>query len=203
MQASRLKEGNTLTDLTRIKPINEKNIFNGNKASHILAYEGSHSYHEMTRIEKLARRAEEIKCPQKDVAVVQPIVQQPSSQHSVHSKLPQPPAPEPIINNPRENPQASYSRDERRFFGVSSQCSNKMAPVSKRSEIKSKGSSKKDINAKNEQPSVNSNKREYYNQPYLLKLYRPPKTSYEIRTGGFSAASQGKIYPQSHASKKY
>ena len=133
-QASRLKQGNELADFVRIKPINERNLFNDNKVGQMLQSDIPKASYGVTRKEKLSQRAEELKHPKE----VQPIeTQKPPSQHSVQSKLSEKPISQPI----EEQPRATYSKNEKRFFGVSSHSSK--APESRRSEVQSKRSSQK------------------------------------------------------------
>eukprot|EP00826_Nyctotherus_ovalis_P002765 TRINITY_DN10556_c0_g6_i1.p1 TRINITY_DN10556_c0_g6~~TRINITY_DN10556_c0_g6_i1.p1 ORF type:complete len:206 (-),score=44.62 TRINITY_DN10556_c0_g6_i1:35-652(-) len=176
-QARRLRQGNELAEFVRIKPINEKNVFNDDKVGKILKSD-AHSNYVMTRAEKLSLRAEELKQPPK----AQPIeVQKPPSQHSSHSKASEKPLQEPA----KEVPRATYSKNERQFFGVSSH-SSKGAPESRRSEAMSKGSHKE-------------------RAPAVLQAgheQEPPKTSYERRTDEFGA-SQDRMYPRSHDARKH
>ena len=71
----------------------------------------------------------------------------PPSQHSQHGP-PSQRSERPPASNPKDEAtrgESTYSKNERRFFGLSSQHSNKeQVPNSKRSEISSKGSYNKD-----------------------------------------------------------
>ena len=147
-QANQLKNGKEMADLVHIRPINERNLFGSKQVTQKIGSEPSQHYYKMTRTEKLAQRAEELKNPYQVEAPVQPAMQKPPSERSTHSKVCEPPIAGKSFKDPRvEKPAATYSQDMRHFFGVSSKDYVKQGPSSKRSEVSSKGSYKQDAGA--------------------------------------------------------
>ena len=124
-------------------------MFATKKVSKLLESDFEKPKFNKTRAQKLSERSEEIKNPsmsqpksEKPELKIEP--PKPSSKHSQASPEPQ------AQGNEDARAANTYSKNMKKFYGVSSQCSNKGAPEvpsSKRSELNSKASYTKDAGA--------------------------------------------------------